>query len=357
MTILAEPGVETVLVTGGTGFVGGHSIIQLLNQGYKVRTTIRDIGKQDDLKQSIRSLKLVQDPSQVNENLSVFKANLLSDAGWAEALCGCHYVLHIASPLPLEKPKNDDDEVIKPAKEGTLRVLKFSVEAGVKKVVFTSSFAAIGYGHPDAKVLVDDDWAIPSLAPNAYIKSKILAERAAWDFVNNESNNPGGKMKFTSINPTGIFGPKLPSPSTAPATTKIILKILDGSMSLGCPKISLGIVDVRDVAMLHIQSLKMDNTNGQRFLVTSAAREYSLLDISKALSKALPKDQTMKLPTRELPTTLLRVAGVFLPQIKYILQSIRGQKHYCADKAEKTFSWKPIDPDISLYDTVITIDD
>lgn len=150
-------GYETVLVTGGTGFVAGHSIVQLLNLGYKVRTTVREIGRQEDLKLALRSLKLV-DPSLVSENIAVFKADLLADDGWAEALYGCHYVLHLASPLPFEQPEDEEDQIIKLATEGTRRVLRFSRDAGVKKVVYTSSFAAIGYGHPDSKRLTESDW-------------------------------------------------------------------------------------------------------------------------------------------------------------------------------------------------------
>lgn len=334
---------ETVLVTGGTGFVGGHCILQLLQEGYNVRTTIRDLKKEDALRDMLKKLNISEDV--LKTKFQVFQADLVSDQGWPEALEGCDYVHHVASPLPLEQPI-DEEEIIKPAKEGTLRVIRFSEKAGVKKLVFTSSFAAIGYGHPDEKYLTEKDWAIPEKAPNAYIKSKGLAEKAAWEYLKTSGSN----MKFTTINPTAIFGPKLPGGN--PATSQIMEKLLDGSMALGCPKFSFGIIDVRDVAKIHLLAMKLDSSDNQRYLLTSRSEECSLLDIANVIRKNVDEEKGKKLPTRELPTILFRFLGLFSPQVKNMLSIIRDKKRYNGQKAKKDFSWEPIDLEKSIMDTV-----
>ena len=190
-----------VLVTGGSGFIGSHCILQLLATGHQVRTTVRNLQREGDVRAMLRA-----GGAEPGERLSFIAADLEKDEGWPQAAAGCDYVLHVASPLPPSVPKNED-ELIVPAREGTLRVLRAAREAGVKRVVVTGSFAAIGYGHKERKApFTEADWADPSgddVLP--YTKSKIFAERAAWDFIAKD----GGALELSVVNPVGVFGPVL----------------------------------------------------------------------------------------------------------------------------------------------------
>ncbi len=209
---------STVLVTGGSGFIGSHAILQLLNAGHQVRTTVRNLKREPDVRAMLK-----QGGVTPAERLSFVAADLESDAGWPEAVAGCDYVLHVASPFPPTVPKHDDELII-PAREGALRVLRASRGAGVKRVVLTSSFAAIGYGHPpQAEPFDETSWTNPDAGGiTAYVKSKTLAERAAWDFIDRE----GGGLELSVVNPVGVFGPALgPDYSTS---ILIVQRMLDG---------------------------------------------------------------------------------------------------------------------------------
>src|SRR5579871_3780863 len=195
------PSTTTVLVTGGSGFIGSHTILQLLAAGHQVRTTVRNLQREDGVRSMLR-----RGGAAAVERLSFIAADLEKDMGWAEAVDGCEYVLHVASPFPETVPKHED-ELIVPAREGTLRVLRAARDAGVKRVVLTSSFAAIGYGHPEQEAPFNETSWTDSNADDVlpYTKSKTLAERAAWDFMTRE----GGSLELAVINPTGIVGPTL----------------------------------------------------------------------------------------------------------------------------------------------------
>ena len=190
---------ELVLVTGGSGFIGAHCILQLLNAGYRVRTTVRSLKREADVRAMLRV-----GGAEPGESLSFVAADLMSDGGWPEAAAGCRYVLHVASPFPMNIPKHEDDLIV-PAREGALRVLRAAREAGVKRVVLTSSFAAIGYGHaPQETPFNETDWTdVNGKDVSAYAKSKTLAERAAWDFIAKE----GDGLELSVVNPVGVFGP------------------------------------------------------------------------------------------------------------------------------------------------------
>src|SRR5277367_6051721 len=192
---------ELVLVTGGSGFIGAHCILQLLNAGYRVRTTVRSLQREADVRAMLKT-----GGAEPGDRLSFVEANLGSDAGWAEAVAGCAYVLHVASPLPPKPPKHEDDLIV-PAREGALRVLRAARDAGVRRVVLTSSFAAIGYGHkPQAEPFNETNWTdLNGDDLTAYTKSKTLAERAAWEFIARE----GGPLDLSVVNPVGVFGPVL----------------------------------------------------------------------------------------------------------------------------------------------------
>src|ERR1700733_11123729 len=244
-----------VLVTGGSGFIGSHAIVQLLAAGYQVRTTVRDLKREGDVRAMLRNGGVEPDG-----RLSFVTANLTSDTGWAEAVAGCEYVLHVASPLPPAVPKHED-ELIVPARDGALRVLRAARDAGVKRVVLTSSFAAVGYGHPPSdRPFSEKDWTDPN-GPDVgpYVKSKTLAERAAWDFIARE----GGSLELSVVNPVGVFGPVL-GPDFSPSI-QIVQRLMDGAVP-GCPRLSFGVVDVRDVADLHLRAMTDPAAQGERFL-------------------------------------------------------------------------------------------
>jgi len=319
---------NTVLVTGGSGFVGSHCILQLLAAGHKVRTTVRNLNRESD----VRAM-LTRGGAQPEDRLSFFGTDLGSDAGWAEAVRGCDYVLHVASPFPPTVPKHED-EIIVPAREGTVRVLRASRDAGVKRVVLTSSFAAIGYGHPPRTTpFTESDWSNPdSTEISAYAKSKTLAERAAWDFIASE----GEGLELAVVNPVGVFGTVLgPDYSTS---ILIVQRLMDGAVP-GCPKITFGAVDVRDVADLHMRAMTNPAARGQRFL--SVAGEFlALIDLAKILKERLGP-AARKVPTRQLPNWMVHIASVFDPAVKQILPELGKVKNASNEKARQLLGWAP----------------
>src|SRR5450432_3867049 len=266
---------STVLVTGGSGFIGSHSILQLLAAGHQVRTTVRSLKRESDVRAMLK-----EGGAEPGERLSFFAADLENDAGWPEAVAGCDYVLHVASPFPPGVPKNEDDLII-PAREGALRVLRAARDAGVKRVVLTSSFAAIGYGtEPTDRPFSEKDWTDTSGSDvGAYVKSKTLAERAAWDFIAKE----GGALELSVVNPVGVFGPVLgPDYSTS---ILLVQRLMDGAMP-GAPKLAFGVVDVRDVADLHLHCMTDPVAKGERFLAV-AGDFISMLDIARILKERM----------------------------------------------------------------------
>lgn len=267
----------TVLVTGGTGFVGIHTIFQLLLQEYNVRTTLRSLSRKDEITQALTA-------GGINsfENLSFYEAELTSDVGWNDAVKGCDYVLHVASPFPLAEPKDENDLII-PARDGALRVLRASRDAGVRRVVLTSSFAAIGYGtRKQNHVYTENDWTDETAPIMAYLKSKTIAEKAAWKFIQQE----GGAMELTVINPVGIFGPALGSIKSA-SIEGVIETIIHGHIKES-PPFSFGAVDVRDVADIHIQAMLHPKANNERFLATSDGC-LTFYDVAELIKQKRPE--------------------------------------------------------------------
>ena len=318
---------STVLVTGGSGFIGSHCILQLLAAGHQVRTTLRNLKREDDVRAMLR-----QGGAEVGNRLTFVSADLEQDAGWPQAVAGCDYVLHVASPFPLGVPKHED-QLIVPAREGALRVLRASRDAGIKRVVLTSSFATIGYGHKQQPTSFDEmSWTDLNGDPvSAYTKSKTLAERAAWDFVTRE-----GGLELSVINPVGVFGPVLgPDYSTS---IVIIQRMMDGAMP-GCPKIHFGVVDVRDVADLHIRAMTHPAGKGERFLAV-AGDFMSLLDIAKVLKRRMGAS-ARRVPTRELPDWLIRIAAIVDPGVRQILPELGKMKNATNEKAKRVLGWTP----------------
>jgi len=266
----------TVLVTGGTGFLGSHIILQLLQKGYKVRTTLRSLTRKDDIINMLKAGGITD-----FENLSFVEANLIKDDNWDKAVQGCDYVQHVASPFPVQEPK-DENELIIPARDGALRVLKAARDAGVKRMVLTSSFAAIGYSiDPKNHIFTENDWTDPNTSIPPYIKSKTIAEKAAWEFIQKE----GGALELTVINPVGIFGPVLGKDYSA--SINYIDAILKGIIK-ETPPITFGVVDVRDVADIQISAMKHPAAAGERFLATSDGA-VSFYDVAELIKKERPK--------------------------------------------------------------------
>ncbi len=329
---------SNVLVTGGSGFIAGHAIIQLLAAGHQIRTTVRSLKREPEVRAMLRV-----GGSEPGDRLSFIAADLSQDANWPQAVVGCDYVLHIASPLPPNVPKNEDELII-PAREGTLRVLRAARDAGVKRVVVTSSFAAIGYGYTSATTHFDEtNWTDLNgeyVAP--YQKSKTLAERAAWDFLAKE----GGALELSVVNPVGVFGPVL-GPDYS-ASILIVQRMMDGAMP-GAPKLYFGIVDVRDVADLHIRAMTHPAAKNERFLAV-AGDFVSMLDIARIL-KTRMGTAAKRVPTRELPNWLLRIAALRDPAIKLILPELGKAKNATNEKAKRLLGWNPRSNEDSIIAT------
>ncbi len=325
---------ETVLVTGGTGFIGLHCLQQLLDKGYKVRTTIRSESRKQEV------LEAMKKHSSNCENLEFYIADLLKDDGWKEAVEGSKYVLHVASPFFLGEPENED-VFIKPAVEGTLRVLKACADADVQKVVLTSSFAAVGYGHPREKeVYTEEDWSSVDGEISAYAKSKTLAEKAAWEFVENLEESK--KFDLTVINPVAVTGPMLTS--DIGSSNDFLLKLISGSMP-ACPKIHMGYIDVRDVAKAHIFSMTEEKTNGERIIVSE--NEMFFAEVGKTLNEAGFK----KSPTKELPNFLVKIMSFFVGELKTLISALDRRGDIDKTKAERFFNWEYISTEQSVTET------
>ena len=319
---------STVLVTGGSGFIGSHVILQLLSAGHTVRTTVRDLKREPEVRALLR-----QGGPEPGERVRFFAADLMKDAGWKEAAAGSEYVMHIASPFPVHVPK-DENELIVPAREGALRVLRAARDAGVKRVVLTSSFAAVGYGHPEqTKPFEEADWTdLNGEGLTAYVKSKTLAERAAWELIAKE----GGGLELAVVNPVGVFGPVLGADYAT--SILIVQKMMDGAMP-GVPRLVIGGVDVRDVADLHLRAMVHPAAKGERFLAV-AGDFVSLAEMGRMLKRRLGA-VAKRVPTRELPDWLVRLASLKDPAVKQILPELGKQKNATSEKAQRVLGWKP----------------
>ncbi|PTM38629.1 aldehyde reductase [Bosea sp. 124] len=318
----------SVLVTGGSGFLAGHCILALLAAGHRVRTTLRSPQREAGLRAALASAGI--DPGA---RLDIVTADLTADAGWAEAVAGCRHVLHVASPLSAAAPKHED-ELIRPAREGTLRVLRAAHAAGVERVVLTSSFAAIGYGKPLSRPYAESDWTDPS-APGlaAYPKSKTLAERAAWEFVDGE----GTSLELVVINPVGIFGPLL-GPDMS-ASILLVKSMLEGRLA-ALPRLMFGVVDVRDVADLHLRAMTDPAAAGERFIAT-AGDFLTMQEIAQALRDRLGPAAD-KVSTRVLPDWLVRLVARFSAAARQAATPELGRrKNASSAKARAMLGWEP----------------
>jgi dihydroflavonol-4-reductase len=317
---------ETVLVTGGSGFLGGWCVIELLRRGHRVRTTVRSLSREAELRAAISS---ETDPG---DRLSVHAADLNDDAGWREAVEGCAHVLHVASPFPPAQPKNPDDLIV-PAREGTLRILRASLAAGVGRIVVTSSVAAIrGSGNdPPQGPLTEEDWTDPTqshLTP--YVRSKTIAERAAWELM----REAGEIDRLTTVNPVAIIGPVLSEDRSY--SLQAIERMLSGMP--GLPRLGFSFVDVRDVAALEAAAMTAPNAGGERFIATGPF--LWMAEVAKILRDRLG-DDARKVPSRRIPDLLVRAMARFDPGIRSVAGDLGRKVTYSADKARDRLGWSP----------------
>ena len=322
---MAEGDGKTVLVTGGSGFLGGWCVIEQLRRGYTVRTTVRSLSREPQVRAAIGS------QVDAGDRLTVIAADLTADEGWPEAVAGCDYVLHVASPFPPKQPK-DPDELIVPAREGTLRVLGASLDAGVKRVVVTSSVAAIrlSEGAP-ARPLDETDWTnpdTPGLTP--YVRSKTLAEQAAWDMVRER----GEEKRLAVVNPGAIIGPVLNDDLSY--SLQAVQRLLGGTP--GAPRLGFSLVDVRDVADLELRAMTAPEAGGERFI---AATEFLWMsDIATVLRDRLG-EAASKVPTRTVPNFIVRAMALFDPGIRSVIGGLGKRTELSSEKARSTLGWAP----------------
>ena len=321
-----------LLVTGGSGYIAGYIIRMAIDAGWEVNTTIRNLAREAEVRGWLGT---------DNSKLHFFAADLMSDTGWADAVAGCSHVAHVASPLPTNAPTSDD-ELIVPAREGALRALRFARDAGVKRVVMTSSVAAISYGHRGKTRFTEADWTdVNSPDAYAYVKSKTIAERAAREWIARE----GGGLEYCAVNPSLVLGPLLAADFST--SLEAIKKLMDGSMP-GLPRLGFGIVDVRDVAAMHLQLLTEAGVDGERFIASGPFMWME--DVAAILRSGLGADGR-KVPTRRLPTWLMRILANFDPVIRQVKGELGNVRENDASHARERLGWVPRPAEESILDT------
>lgn len=331
---------ELVLVTGGAGFIAVHCMIKLLKEGYQVRATLRDLSREA----AVRAM-LHEGGVDAGDRLTFIKADLSSDENWVDAVKDCAYVMHVASPTPKLNFKHEDQMII-PAREGVLRVLRASKEAGVKRVVLTSAIGAIVYGHPKQTAPYDETvWTDTTHAP-AYQKSKTLAEKAAWEFM----AQAGGDMELAVINPATVMGPVL-GPDYS-HSIYLIKNLLTGKMA-GCPKINSCFVDVRDVADLHFLAMLHPSAKGERFIATGGESIW-LVEVAKIL-KANLGEAADKVKAIQLPNTVLRIAALKDPMVKSMIPLLGIPMNLTSAKAINLLGWSPRTPEQAIVASAETL--
>lgn len=326
-----------VLVTGASGFVAMHCIAQLLNKGHRVRGTVRN------KKRAERVMEVLSKYADVSR-LSLVEAELDSDAGWQQAVAGCERILHVASPVPRGPVKHANDLIV-PAREGVLRVLKAAAAAKVKRVVMTSSTAAVLYGHnrDGSKKYDEKDWSDLNGEVGPYEQSKTLAERAAWDYV--QALPEADRFEFVALHPGLVLGPVLGDKEFS-ISGEVIRKLMAAELP-GCPDLGWAPVDVRDVAEAHILALTHPEAPGQRFIL--ALEHTPWQKIAQILVRHYsPKG--FKIPTRRLPSWVLKLVALFDKTAGLAVPELGKRQDVSCERAKKVLGWKPRDVETMVVD-------
>ena len=325
------------LVTGGSGYVAGYCIAELMNNDWNVRSTVRSSAKTRAVRESIGDIV-----SKASE-IEFVEADLNSDAGWSQAVGGAQYVLHVASPVPVTDPKNDD-ELVRPARDGTLRVLKAARDAAVKRVVMTSSISAIIYGRGiRERPFTEEDWTDETNRRDTspYDRAKTIAERAAWAWLAAE----GGELELAAVNPGLVLGPVLGSDFSA--SIEAVKKLLDGSIPV-LPRFGFNVVDVRDIARLHVLAMTTPEAAGQRFI--GSGDFYWMSDVAQILKQELG-DKAKKVPSIPVPDFVARIAALFDPIVRGRLYELGKRRPVSSEKARRMLGWTPRPVTETVLDT------
>jgi dihydroflavonol-4-reductase len=319
---------KKALLTGISGYIAMHCAKELLKRDYHINATVRNLDKVEDIKNALSALSL-----DVNK-IQFFQADLLSDDNWEDAMAGCEYVMHVASPYPLNQPK-DENVLIKPAVEGTERVVSLAIKNNVKKIVLTSSVVAVSVGHTK-KEYSEEDWSFADKPIAAYAKSKTLAEKKAWELIKNADTD----TKLTVINPSGVIGPSLTSEISS--TQLIIAGLMNGRIPVNLP-IHIGYVDVRDVALAHIKALENPNSDGERIILSNTELWHK--DVSKIL-----KEGGYKAPWLTVSVPVAKFLANVVPALKGAKRFLGKDMVKNTTKAEDILGISYIDIKKSILD-------
>ncbi|HAA16834.1 MAG TPA: hypothetical protein DCE41_36020 [Cytophagales bacterium] len=328
---------KLILVTGASGFIASHIIIQLLEKGYAVRGTVRKLSRAESIRAIIAKHAPVDD-------LTFAEAELMDAASWQAAVAGCDGVMHVASPISTNLPK-DRNEMIIPAKEGTRNVLQAAMDKGVERVIITSSMATIQYDQKAPEQAYTEDHHTDPESPeaSAYVSSKTYAEQLAWEMA----KESGGKLKVTTIHPGLVLGPVLEKDYGTSA--EVVKRLMDGSFPM-MPKMGMTMVDVRDTAAMHLLALENDASVGERFVCSGPFLQFG--ELAAVLRKQYPK---AKIPTRNMPNWFVRIFSLVMPELKQLLPELDVDRSVSWKKAKSILGWEPRPVEESILTTAETL--